>query len=319
MSWLPAIPVGAGAEAVVAWIRSTLPELLRAITQLFNVLASELSNGMLLFHPLLIAGIFALLAAWVRSVWFAVFVMAGFLLIMSMGLWTASVQLLAMVLVATVIALAIGIPIGILAARNKALSTVVRPVLDFMQTIPALVYLVPAVFFFSIGYAPGIVATIVFATAPGVRLTELAIRQVDAETVEAGEAFGGTPWQILRGIQLPLGLPTIMAGVNQVIMLALSMAALAGFVGAPGLGTNVAAAFSRVDVGTGFEAGLAIVIIAIFLDRLTGAIGQPTSASIGSKVRGRRRAAAQAAAAAQRPADLEPETAPQQETARIAG
>jgi glycine betaine/proline transport system permease protein len=297
MSWLPHIPLGAGAEAFVDWIKEHLPGLLTAISTLFNTLASDLTDVLLLFHPLLVAAVFALLAAWVRSFWFAAFVLVGLIATMSMGLWDYSMQTLSMVLVATVFALVIAIPIGILAAKSSIVSTIVRPVLDFMQTIPALVYLVPVVIFFSIGYAPGVVATIVFAMAPGVRLTELAIRQVDTETVEAGEAFGGTPGQILRGIQLPLGLPTIMAGVNQVIMLALSMVVIAGFVGAPGLGQVVTGAFSRVDVAVGFEAGLAIVILAIFLDRLTGAIGQPTDHSLAALVRSRRQVTAQQAVA----------------------
>ncbi|GAB2594012.1 ABC transporter permease [Pseudactinotalea suaedae] len=299
MSWLPHIPLGVGARAVVDWINTYLPDQLDWIAARFNDSAGGLTTFFLLFHPLLVAAVLGLLAAWVRSIWFGIFVTAGLVLTMSLGLWTQTMQTLSMVVVATVIALVIGIPIGILAARSSVVSTIVRPVLDFLQTIPALVYLVPVVIFFSIGFAPGVVATIVFAIAPGVRLTELAIRQVDAETVEAGEAFGGTPWQILRGIQLPLGLPTIMAGVNQVIMLALSMVVMAGFVGAPGLGKTVTGAFSRIDVAVGFEAGLAIVILAIFLDRLTGAFGQPTPHSLGAKVRGRRQAAAQAAVAAQ--------------------
>lgn len=322
MSWLPDIPLGLGAEAFVDWIKAHLPGLLSWIAGSFNDSAGAITDFLLLFHPLLVAGIFVLIAAWVRSLWFAAFAAVGMVLVMSMGLWNEAMQTLSMVLVATLVALVIGIPIGILAARSSVVSTIVRPVLDFLQTIPALVYLVPVVIFFSIGYAPGIVATIVFAISPGIRLTELAIRQVDAETVEAGEAFGGTPWQILRGIQLPLGLPTIMAGVNQVIMLALSMVVMAGFVGAPGLGKSVTSAFSRVDVAVGFEAGLAIVILAIFLDRLTGAIGQPTAHSLAAKVRGRRKAAAQAAvadeaqatasaAAANAEADAGAETAPQ--------
>lgn len=298
MNWLPQIPLGQGADAVVDWIKDTLPGLLSAISTVFNTMASDLTSFLLLFHPLLVAAVLALLAAWVRSVWFGVFVMAGLVLVMSMNLWDDAVRTLAMVIVATVVALIIAIPLGILAAKSTVVSTILRPILDFMQTIPALVYLVPVVIFFSIGYAPGVVATIVFAMAPGVRLTELAIRQVDSETVEAGEAFGGTPWQILRGIQLPLGLPTIMAGVNQVIMLALSMVVIAGFVGAPGLGQVVTGAFARVDVAVGFEAGVAIVILAIFLDRLTGAVGQPTPHSLAALVRGRRRAAAQRAVAA---------------------
>jgi len=150
---------------------------------------------------------------------------------------------------------------------------VLRPVLDLMQSMPAFVYLIPAIVFFSIGVVPGVVATVIFALPPGVRLTELGIRGVDSETVEAGHAFGATPGQILRGVQLPLAMPSIMAGVNQLIMLALSMAVIAGIAGADGLGKEIVQAMSTVDIAKGVEAGLSVVILAVYLDRLTGALG----------------------------------------------
>ncbi|SEE74942.1 ABC transporter permease [Ruania alba] len=303
MSFIPQIPLGAGAEAAVDWIKLNLPVVLDAISDSFNFLAGELTDLLMLLPALVLAVIFAVLAAWVRSWKFAVFVLLGMTLIISMEVWEPAMQTLSMVLVATLVAVIISIPVGILAAKSATVSAIVRPVLDFMQTMPALVYLVPVVIFFSIGFAPGVVATIIFSLPPGVRLTELGIRQVDSETVEAGEAFGGTSGQILRGIQLPLGLPTIMAGVNQVIMLGLSMAVMAGFVGAPGLGKIVTGALATVDVAVGFEAGLGIVILAIFLDRLTGAIGQPTPGSIGTAWRRRQSAKAELAdAKSRRPA-----------------
>jgi glycine betaine/proline transport system permease protein len=292
---VPHLPLGEAADAAVDWVKANLPGLLDAISDSFNFLAGGLTDVFLALPVLVVAGLFALLAAWVRSVRFGAFVLIGMLLTVSMELWEPAMQTLAMVIIATAVAVVIAIPVGILAAKNPVVSAIVRPILDFMQTMPALVYLVPVVIFFSIGYAPGVVATLVFSMAPGVRLTELAIRQVDKETVEAGHAFGGTPWQILRGIQLPLGLPTIMAGVNQVIMLGLSMVVMAGFVGAPGLGKIVTEALARVDVALGFEAGLAIVILAIFLDRLTAAIGQPTDDSLAAMMRARRRTAARRA------------------------
>ncbi|MGO2424094.1 MAG: ABC transporter permease, partial [Brevibacterium aurantiacum] len=149
----------------------------------------------------------------------------------------------------------------------------IRPVLDFMQTMPAFVYLIPAVTFFSIGVVPGLVSTVIFALPPGVRFTELGIRGVDSETVEAGQSFGATPGQILRGVQLPLATPTIMAGINQVIMLALAMAVIAGFVGADGLGKNVVEAVASQNLPLGVESGLGVVIIAVYLDRVTAALG----------------------------------------------
>ena len=179
---------------------------------------------------------------------------------------------LALVLVASAIAIAISVPLGIVAARSNRASAIIRPILDFLQTMPAFVYLVPALILFRVGVVPGIVATIVFAMAPGVRFTELGIRGVDKEVVEAGHAFGSSPWRILRQIQLPLAMPTIMAGINQVIMLSLSMVVIAGLVGGGGLGSDVVQALSRIDVALGFEAGLSVVIIAIYLDRLTAAL-----------------------------------------------
>jgi ABC-type proline/glycine betaine transport system permease subunit len=179
---------------------------------------------------------------------------------------------LALVLVASAIAVIISVPTGIWAARNDTVSRLVRPVLDFLQTMPAFVYLIPAIIFFGVGVVPGMIATILFALAPGVRLTELGIRGVDAEVVEAGQAFGATRGRILRQIQLPLALPSIMAGVNQVIMLSLSMVVIAGIVGAGGLGGEITRAIGRINVGLGFEAGVAIVILAMMLDRMTSAL-----------------------------------------------
>src|SRR5699024_2769804 len=179
---------------------------------------------------------------------------------------------LALVLVASLVAIILAVPLGIWAARSNRVSAVVRPVLDLMQTMPAFVYLIPTVVVFLNGVVPGLVATIIFALAPGVRFTELGIRQVDPEVVEAGHAFGATEGRILRQIQLPLALPTIMAGVNQVIMLSLSMVVIAGLTGAPGLGRDVVAALQRVNVSLGFEAGLAVVILAMILDRTTAAL-----------------------------------------------
>ena len=225
--------------------------------------------------PLVMVVIFALIAWVVKSWKLAVGTVITFLLIISMNQWENAMETLALVIVATATALIIAIPLGIWAARNRYVSAVVRPVLDLMQTMPAFVYLIPAVLFFSIGAVPGLFATLIFAMPPGVRMTELGIKQVDKETVEAGRAFGATDWEILTGIQLPLAIPTIMAGVNQVIMLALSMAVIAGMVGADGLGQEVVSALAKINIAKGTEAGLSIVFLAIFLDRVTSALGAP--------------------------------------------
>jgi glycine betaine/proline transport system permease protein len=251
---------------------------------------------------IVLIALFALIGWTIRSWQFAIGTVLAFLLIVSMGFWESAMQTLGLVLIATLIAVAIAVPLGILAAKNDKFSAVIKPVLDFMQTMPAFVYLIPAVLLFSIGFVPGIFATVIFALPPGVRFTELGIRGVDSETVEAGQAFGAAPGKILRGIQLPLAMPTIMAGINQVIMLSLSMAVLAGFVGARGLGMDVVSAVSTQRLALGIEAGLSVVIIAVYLDRVTAALGNPNDfrgslSALAKKRRSERPATAVAAAA----------------------
>jgi len=204
---------------------------------------------------------------------FAIGTVIGLTLIVGVDQWANAMDTLALVIVASIIAILIAVPLGIAAAKSRATSNFLRPILDLTQTMPAFVYLIPALILFGIGVVPGVVATIIFAVAPGVRLTELGIRGVDSEVVEAGQAFGASPWRILRQIQLPLAMPSIMAGINQVIMLSLSMVVIAGMVGAGGLGQPVVASLNRIDVALGFEAGLSVVILAIFLDRITAALG----------------------------------------------
>lgn len=218
-----------------------------------------------------------MIAWWLRGLVAGVLAFAGFLLIDSLDLWDRAMSTLALVLVATVIALVISIPLGIWAARSRTVSAVVRPALDLLQTMPSMVLLIPAILFFGLGTSAGVIATLIFALAPGVRMTELGIRQVDAELVEAAEAFGTSPRDTLLRVQLPLALPTIMAGINQVIMLGLSMVVIAGMVGTGGLGGAVNEAIGQLDIGFGFEAGVGIVVLAIYLDRMTSALGTQIS------------------------------------------
>ena len=267
------IPIGQWVETVVDWLRDNLSGLFDFITVVVRFLVDGLTDILLIIPIPAMIVVFALIGWLVRSWQMAVGTVLAFVFIIAMDLWIPTMQTLSLVLVATVVALAIAIPLGIWSARNDTVRTILKPVLDFMQTMPAFVYLIPAITFFSIGVVPGLVATVIFALPPGVRLTELGIRGVDSETVEAGQAFGATPSQILRGIQLPLATPTIMAGVNQVIMLALSMAVLAGIVGADGLGKIVVQSVSTVNLALGVEAGLGVVIIAVYLDRVTAALG----------------------------------------------
>ena len=274
-SIIPRIPVGEWGDTALDWINDNFEWLLEFLATVLDWLVTSVTDLLLVIPALVLVVIFALLGLLVRSWELALGTLVTFLLIIAMDQWGTAMQTLALVMIATLVAILVAVPIGILAARSDRVSAVVRPVLDFMQTMPAFVYLIPAVVFFGIGVVPGVFATVIFALPPGVRLTELGIRGVDAETVEAGQAFGATPRQILRGIQLPLAMPTIMAGVNQVIMLSLSMAVIAGIAGADGLGKEVVASISTLDGPQGIEAGLGVVIIAIYLDRLTAALGRP--------------------------------------------
>ncbi len=208
-----------------------------------------------------------------KGIGVASFTLLGFILIYLMGYWEEAIQTTTLVVVSTVIALLLGIPIGILSARNNLANAIIRPILDFMQTMPAFVYLIPAIFFFSVGNSPGVIATVIFSLPPAVRLTSLGIRSVPTEVIEAGHAYGSTERQILYKIQLPLAMPTILAGINQVILLSLSMVVIASMVGAKGLGAIVYQGIQQNDIAKGFESGLGIVVLAIILDRITQSIG----------------------------------------------
>ncbi|MBD9628132.1 proline/glycine betaine ABC transporter permease [Ensifer sp. ENS06] len=191
-----------------------------------------------------------------------------------LGLWDLTMQTLALMLTATFISVVIGLPVGILVAKSRWARSVVLPLLDVMQTMPSFVYLIPAMMLFGLGKVPAILATIIYAVPPLIRLTDLGIRQVDSEVLEAATAFGGSPRQILFGVELPLAVPTIMAGLNQTIMMALSMVVVASMIGARGLGEQVLNGIQTLNVGKGMEAGIGIVILAIVLDRITQGFGR---------------------------------------------
>ncbi|GAA2223053.1 ABC transporter permease/substrate binding protein [Streptomyces nogalater] len=274
---MPRIHLGDWVDSGVDWLVAHLSWLFDAVKAVMEGMYDGIDTVLAAPQPLLMAGILAVVAWWLRGLLAGALAFAGFALVDSLDLWDRAMSTLALVLVATVIALVISLPLGIWAARSKAVSAAVRPVLDLLQTMPSMVLLIPAMLFFGLGTAAGVVATLIFALAPGVRMTELGIRQVDAELVEAAEAFGTTPRDILWRVQLPLALPTIMAGVNQVIMLGLSMVVIAGMVGTGGLGGAVNEAIGQLDIGYGFEAGVGIVVLAIYLDRVTGALGTQLS------------------------------------------
>ncbi len=194
----------------------------------------------------------------------------------SFGLWEETMTTLAVIILAVILSLVIGIPLGILMAFSKSFSTVMRPILDAMQTMPTFVYLIPVIFFFPLGNVPAIIATIIYALPPVMRLTELGIRSVDEEVIESAQSFGSSRMQMLFKVQLPQALPTILAGINQTTMMALSMAVVGSMVGADGLGERVFYAINRIDLSLGFEAGLSIVFLAIIIDRITVGIANKT-------------------------------------------
>jgi glycine betaine/proline transport system permease protein len=217
-----------------------------------------------------------LVLAWFAARKISLVLMVGVMLLIvgALGLWDLTMQTLALMLIASLISVVIGVPVGIWLAKSRIMRRITLPVLDVMQTMPSFVYLIPAIMLFGLGKVPAVLATIIYAVPPLIRLTDLGIRQVDSEVVEAATAFGGSPSQILFGVELPLATPTIMAGLNQTIMMALSMVVVASMIGARGLGEQVLNGIQTLDVGKGLEAGLGIVILAIVLDRITQGFGQ---------------------------------------------
>ena len=266
------LPLGKWVDAAVDWVLDSLRAFFEVIATIFGGFYDAVDWVLSEQAYWVIGPLIVLLALWARGWIFGAGTLVGLAIILLVNQWENSMHTIALTLVATVIAIVISVPVGIWMARSNTASAIIKPVLDLLQTMPAFVYLIPAVILFSVGPVAGIVATILFAVAPGVRLTELGIRGVDKEVVEAGNAFGASPGRILRQIQLPLALPSIMAGVNQVIMLSLSMVVIAGMVGAPGIGRPIIDSFQSINVGLGFEGGLAIVIIAVLIDRLTGTL-----------------------------------------------
>ncbi len=279
MPELPRVPLGRWIDSFVDLLRDNLPWLFTGIRTFFATLLDAVEWLVHWPHPLVFIVLAAVLVFWLRSWQFSLFTVLSFGLIWSMDHWDVTMDTLALILVATIVSVAIALPVGIAAARNRTVSQLVRPVLDFMQTLPVFVYLIPAVFFFGIGKVPGLIATLVFAIPPGVRLTELGIRQVDKEVVEAADAFGSTRNQTLVRVQVPLAMASIMQGVNQVIMLALSMVVVAGMIGAGGLGGEVFRGITTLNLPLGFETGLAVVILAIFLDRVTSSFRDRAAAA----------------------------------------
>lgn len=276
------LPLREWADFIVMFLRSNYRDFFRSISGIIESIVVNF-EALLAFIPITIFILILVFLAWkLAGRGMAVFTLIGLLLLISMNLWDDTMHTLALIVTATFISLIIGIPLGILASRNDLAENILRPGLDFMQTMPIFVYLLPAVMFFNIGVVPAVLATVVFSMPPAIRLTNLGIRQVPAEMIEAAASFGSTPFQMLTKIQLPLALPSIMAGINQCIMLALSMAVVSAMIGASGLGSIVYRATTRLQIGTGFEGGLGVVIIAIILDRITQSLGSKSSGKDGA-------------------------------------
>ncbi|WP_340025667.1 proline/glycine betaine ABC transporter permease [Paenibacillus sp. FSL K6-1096] len=272
---LPKIPLGKGVEWIEDWLMTYFGPVFDFIHAVIGGMVSGIDAALNFLPAIVLTLLIAALAYWIGKWRMALFAVLGLLLIDNLGLWGPSMQSLALVLTASVLAVVIGVPLGVLCAQSKTFQNIATPVLDFMQTMPAFVYLLPAVSFFSLGVVPGVIASIIFAIPPTIRLTNLGIRQVSPELVEAADAFGSTAGQKLFKLQLPIALPTIMAGINQTIMLSLSMVVISSMIGAQGVGAYVYRAVSQAKTGAGFEAGIAIVIIAILLDRLTQKLFKP--------------------------------------------
>ncbi|NLG07636.1 MAG: proline/glycine betaine ABC transporter permease [Deinococcales bacterium] len=268
------VPIRDWIETAVRYLQRQFATVFDGFADVVDAIIGALLSGFQAVPPLLLMGAIVLLVLWLAGWRLALFSAIGLLLIDNIGLWTPFLNTLALVVAAQLLIVLVGLPLGILAASSDTAERIMRPVLDFMQTMPAFVYLIPAVMFFGIGLVPGVVATFVFALPPLVRLVNLGIRQVPTDLIEAADAFGSTRWQKLVKVQFPVAMPTVLAGLNQSIMLNLSMVVIASMIGARGLGTEVLRGIQRINVGQGFEAGLAVVILAIILDRLTASLGK---------------------------------------------
>lgn len=271
---LPRLPFADWIDTGVDWLVDIAGPLFDGIATGLEATVETFVDIMDFPPSIILAVIFALLALWFSTKKIALFTLVGFLFIDYLGYWYPMLQMLALVLTSVAIAIIIGVPIGIWMSQQLMARRIITPILDLMQTMPAFVYLIPAIFFFNIGVVPGLVASIIFAMPPTIRLTMLGIEQVPKDLIEATEAFGSTTWQRLMKVQIPLAKPNIMAGVNQSIMLSLSMVVIASMVGAPGLGTKVYQAVTQLKTGVGVETGVAIVLVAIILDRITQHAGR---------------------------------------------
>ncbi|WP_420335730.1 choline ABC transporter permease subunit [Roseibium sp.] len=271
MDWLTEhkLPIGRGAKDIVDWLTDNAEWFFDGLSR---SLEWVIDNALWLLQtppPLVFIAIVAVIGYIVhRKIVFSVFIILSLMLIVNLGYWEETTETLALVIVATLVCMAIGVPLGVLAAHNPKFASILRPILDLMQTVPTFAYLIPGLVLFGIGMVPGLLATVIFAAPAPIRLTQLGVSSTPTALLEAGEAFGATRSQILWKVELPYALPQIMAGLTQTIMLSLSMVVVAALVGADGLGVPILRALNTVNIPMGFEAGLCIVLVAIVLDRL---------------------------------------------------
>lgn len=275
------LPVANWVEAFTEWLTNTFSGLFSFLQSFGQGLMDGVTNLLLIVPPLIFIAIITIGAFMLsnRRFGLASFSLIGLLFIYNQGLWNELMSTLTLVLISSLVSIIIGVPLGILMAKSDKAQKIITPILDFMQTMPGFVYLIPAVAFFGIGMVPGVFASVIFALPPTVRFTNLGIRQVPKELVEASDSFGSTGSQKLFKLELPLAKSTILAGINQTTMLALSMVVIASMIGAPGLGRGVLSALQRAQVGNGFVNGVALVILAIIIDRFTQKLNRPKTAT----------------------------------------
>jgi glycine betaine/proline transport system permease protein len=270
---VPKLPIDDWIDNGLEFLTDNFSFVTKAISEQMEFVIEKMVEGLMYLPPWVMIILIAIMGWRVAGRHVGIMSALGLLLLWNLRLWEPTMETLTLVLVATTLAISVGIPLGILAAISQIAYRIIMPILDFMQTMPAFVYLIPAIPFFGLGVVSAIFATVVFAMPPSIRLTCLGVRQVPKELLEAADAFGSTKTQKLFKLQLPLAVPTIMAGINQTIMLALSMVVIAAMIGAGGLGGEVWKAIQRLQTGMGFQAGIAIVILAMILDRITQTIG----------------------------------------------
>ncbi|MBZ6526346.1 proline/glycine betaine ABC transporter permease [Aerococcaceae bacterium DSM 111021] len=270
LDMFPQLPFSEWISNFIDWITANFNVLFDSLNNVGTSSMEWMTRMLMLIPPLAFIIIVMLVAYFVsnRKMGLSIFAGIGLLYIHNQNLWGNMMNTLTLIIVASLISIIVGIPLGILMAKSSLAEKIIQPILDFMQTMPAFVYLIPAVSFFGIGMVPGVFASVIFALPPIVRFTNLGIRQVPEELVEAADSFGSTGWQKLYKVELPNAKSTIMAGTNQTVLLALSMVVTASMIGAPGLGTNVLTALQRGQAGAGFVSGFALVVLAIVIDRI---------------------------------------------------